>query len=522
VIVKKLVLVLVAVVLAILFVEGVLSLATGRSLRPSAFDEVAIPEGAARPVSRMGKTGFGQYHIDPRVNYQVRTGTRIAMEGISFEYERDGWRKRERPPREGAMRIVVLGDSVVFGAGLDDHETIAAQLEVMLDGFTARDGRVVDAFTVAAPGWNHSNAVHFLLDDVDRIAPDVVVYLPVDNDIADSYVRQYDDEFGPGFDPLAEDPLLSCSMEATYGRVIALAKEARDGNVRSRLMPGQLGPVAIAADLSRESTRRFDANAASVAKLETRLAGRGIPLYLMPYVESGAIPSYHPLLRERLSKLRVAAPTIPGFSSYHESFTRQGDPHPSAIGTHAMAVWIAQRLVADGLLVATGGASLPAIAEELVKLRAPAVAPEDIAGDAESWRVRARELLQSEIDVTTGLGCYQLFGGLFPDGAIGPRLLAMLKPGGPRLRVTIGPLQRKTHDVVIDLTVAVDGVVVGSLQANLGPGAEPSQATFDLPPDATRREAIEVEIRADDWVLHPIFGERVVASCSLLELVCRD
>ena len=119
------------------------------------------------------------------VAYTFKTGSTLTYaEGkVTMQFATDELGMRARagpPPAADAPRIVVLGDSVAFGFGLGDEDTLAAQLERLLGGRVA-------CSTVAVPSWNCQNAWRFLLDHLDRLRPDVVLYFPVENDLEDGY-----------------------------------------------------------------------------------------------------------------------------------------------------------------------------------------------------------------------------------------------------------------------------------------------------------------------------------------------
>src|SRR5262249_23718084 len=125
---------------------------------------------------------------------------------MQFATDELGMRARPGPPpAEDALRIVVLGDSVAFGFGLDDGDTLASQLERLL---AAPLGGRAGCATVAVPSWNAQNAWRFLLDHLDRFRPDVVLYFPVENDLEDGYGVNEAGQRRTAEDPGSAEPLL--------------------------------------------------------------------------------------------------------------------------------------------------------------------------------------------------------------------------------------------------------------------------------------------------------------------------
>jgi hypothetical protein len=126
-------------------------------------------------------------HPDPFVSYVLRADAQLEIAGRPVHSDTLGLRVRPGPPPPaGAARLVVLGDSVAFGYGLADDETLAVRLEEDLRAVQGGQGRPVVARTVAMPGWNFGNAMAFLSDPLGRAAADIVVYIPIGNDLCDS------------------------------------------------------------------------------------------------------------------------------------------------------------------------------------------------------------------------------------------------------------------------------------------------------------------------------------------------
>jgi len=87
------------------------------------------------------------------------------------------------PKTKGVKRIVVVGDSWAYGQGVHYKETLANQLETMLN----RKGVAWQVYDLAMPGWNTANEIAALRTFFSRLQPDVVVFCPTSNDIDDSY-----------------------------------------------------------------------------------------------------------------------------------------------------------------------------------------------------------------------------------------------------------------------------------------------------------------------------------------------
>lgn len=94
-----------------------------------------------------------------------------------------------KPP--GTRRVVVVGDSYVFGVGLDEEHTLAARLQRMLSS----DGSPTEVVNLGVAGYATDQEYVLFQELVARLAPDAVVLVVCDNDFEgntlDFVYRQY-------------------------------------------------------------------------------------------------------------------------------------------------------------------------------------------------------------------------------------------------------------------------------------------------------------------------------------------
>src|SRR5262249_39531486 len=87
-----------------------------------------------------------------------------------------------KPP--GRFRIVVVGDSLTLGWGVDDDQTYAARLEQLLH--KAFPGRDLDVVNLGVGGYDTRQEVTLLARNVARLEPDLVLVGFYSNDVPDT------------------------------------------------------------------------------------------------------------------------------------------------------------------------------------------------------------------------------------------------------------------------------------------------------------------------------------------------
>jgi len=517
--------------LALLVGEGALSLSTGRSLRElvtgarvveDSLREWRATDDDDRIAAAARIPGLYKVHEDPLVGYTMRAEASLTIGDGEIRTDRLGMRVRPFDSQQGArnlgsqgdpdldpLRVLVLGDSVAFGHGVDDDETLAHQLELLLRDALPEGSRPVICSTVAAPGWNHRNAVHFLLDHLDHYAPDIVLYLPISNDLTNTYGVYETGHRWDGLDLGSADPWLASSIDERMASALAAVRRLKAAGRPLLGFRDRLGPLAVNADLSPESSRRYDENARSIALLNEQLTRQGARLML---VQLGQEVYFWHLFR-RLPLYGLDLPVLPLFSQMLPEFTLEGDPHnnPEALGV--VARWCAEALAAEGWLA--GVESLPAqgIPETYLQARAVAKGLSEWQSESDKARTGHGGLLQTELNTDTGQGLFQVYGGLNADGSARRRLLLLLAPGDGLLRLSLAPLPGRTDLQPQTVRVSVNGVPLGSLELT---SAGPAEAQFPWPSTVAGEEPIEVLLEAEREVVIDVDGRSTMACYRLL------
>lgn len=484
---KRLLLALAVFATALLVAEGASSAFFDRSL--------------LRPYHVPGADDPGPWldHPDPLVGYTLRHDASLQILGRRVESDALGMRKRPGPPpAPDALRLLVVGDSVAFGFGLDDDQTLASRLEALLAEVRRPDDRPVACFTVALPGWNHDNAVHFVLDHMDELDPDVVLYVPVANDLNDTDGMDQLGRRRLAPDPAQPDPWLF----APAARVEAFRAHFGDATPP--------GATAMLSDLSSESSRRYDANAASIAALRHEVGHRSGRMLVAMY-RSG---QYATLLEERLHEREPDLRVVPLFARLPAELTLGHDPHAGPRAQEIMAHWLAEFLLGVGW-VPGDVTALPVLEREEQALRARHDPPAEVAAQAQALRDSQREALLPVVDFRDGTGVAQVYGGLNVDGTSGPRLLVLLAPGPQgRLAVTLGCLGDRPDLLGLRVAVEVDGQPVGELVLE----AAETTGEWPLPGRADPRAPFEVRLSPERWIARTHGAEPFIAAFKPLRL----
>ena len=118
---------------------------------------------------------------DTELNYRHRPGFSTRYQGVSVSFNELGLRDRPVPPKEpDELRVVILGDSVVFGWGVADQDTFGRQLEGIL---RERLGRPVRTINTGVCSYNTVQQLRYLKREGMRLEPDAVLLLYVENDV---------------------------------------------------------------------------------------------------------------------------------------------------------------------------------------------------------------------------------------------------------------------------------------------------------------------------------------------------
>jgi lysophospholipase L1-like esterase len=129
----------------------------------------------------------GLFRLDPDLIYSPVPGERRVWRTEEFEEQASlnsrglrGAEVRERSEIEA--RIVVAGDSVVFGHGVSDEQAFPRQMETIY----AAEGRAVEVLNAGVKGYGTDQSFKYFERRLRELRPDVLVFALNPNDVADN------------------------------------------------------------------------------------------------------------------------------------------------------------------------------------------------------------------------------------------------------------------------------------------------------------------------------------------------
>jgi lysophospholipase L1-like esterase len=120
---------------------------------------------------------------DPMISYRLTSGFEGLVYGSFVQINSRGLRELESfgyERHEGVLRILCLGDSVVFGYGVAREKAFPAVIAELLA--TVNPGNRFEVINAGIPGYNTVQEVRFLEVEGSRYQPDLVLLFFVIND----------------------------------------------------------------------------------------------------------------------------------------------------------------------------------------------------------------------------------------------------------------------------------------------------------------------------------------------------
>ena len=133
---------------------------------------------------------------EPRIVYELVPNSIFKFQDVLVRTNKDGYRDKdyaEKKPKN-TRRVIGLGDSVMFGWGVEEGESYLDQLELRLN----EKGEInYEVINTAVPGYNTVMEVEVLKQRIEKSEVDIVIINFVTNDFdLPNFIRKRPDYFG--------------------------------------------------------------------------------------------------------------------------------------------------------------------------------------------------------------------------------------------------------------------------------------------------------------------------------------
>jgi hypothetical protein len=471
----RLVLVLVGGLSALVLAFGGLWVRAARKHGVTLTDVLRDPALKRELLARFAQNGAGEYdsHPDPSVARVMLWGERSYDYG-KVQVNAKGMREREYelPKPAGTTRVVLLGDSFVFGMKGPQDVRLGVRLEQFLREHSKVAGPI-EVLHLGIPSWSLDSECAYLRRQLFELQPDLVLHVTCSNDL--------DDVCGVrGFGVLATfAPLVSERADSMlYQNFPSLTLGIKNANF-------------LCNGFEYESRTRFEAARRAVLGLVADLGREETPV---PYLLVSHWFSVHNIFHEQIG--RYLAPEqqlyIPKAISDDLKLQIKGDGHWNAAGHERMARLLFGTIRARNLLPKLALEPWPEVEEE--------AASEAQSGWEEAQLPITVHRLQPALEPATfdDSSGRQIHGGVDKDGLVSP--FAALVLGRPVRATNL----RLSGSFLPDRVLAKKTVRVFVEEFELDPLTIEPGATIEesrpLPAETRGRIDLGVRFECDDFV----------------------
>lgn len=453
-----------------------LVLASGRSRVPEG-QQSATGDAIAQLVAQ--GQGIWDGHPDPQVGRVLQPElVERAMGNILVSTNSIGLREREFsvPKPAGLLRVVLLGDSYVFGNGVPAEERLGVHLERALK---QRSGLEVEVLHVGMTDWNLLASSAFLRRQLHCFEPDLVVHVLIYNDLDDASAAR-------GFGALAN------WSSQVRGHANGLV------NTRQPFNMGFGGEGARAsllnAGLDHESRSRYAQARGAMEELRQALEVRGAKYLAVLHWPDQPGVAQRELLEPLPPEARAYVPGRLFRSMDHRVSAADGHWNPTAQREVAEMLYAA--IATRSLLGSAAVTPWPEAEARLAAWEQEALA--ECAASLDPLAMRQGEPLRTRLrfDAPDALLAAQVHGGLDAQGQAAPYASFVLANGGAS-ELSLEVDRAPGSSVSGRAAVALEGQVVGLIDLSAGP----RRLTFPVPAELAQAPYINVSLRSDDWVL---------------------
>ena len=271
---------------------------------------------------------------DDALVYRHRPNWSVRVQGVTISTNEAAMRDSRpvTPKGPGELRILLLGDSMVLGWGVEEAQIFPRRLETILAGTLGRSVRVLNG---GVSSYNTEQYLRYLQLHGAALAPDLVLMVSVVND-DDVQVRPFVPPDATPLNELSPPQVISRLLQASWlVRVVAFFGHAFSGvhDVAVPALPGWKNALQAYEDFGRHC-----------AQSGLRCASF--------FVRMGRSPKTDAFVKERATRAhRLDLPftdMLPWFegSDWRRLVNSAVDPHPNAEGHRIIAENMARTLVA--------------------------------------------------------------------------------------------------------------------------------------------------------------------------------
>jgi hypothetical protein len=447
------------------------------AINPLLYDP-ELKREAIRELVGLGKDAWDTFP-DPAVARVLQPGLKLKKAGaVEIDSNDVGLRERlfAMPKNQNTTRVVLLGDSFVFGNAVKQEERLGVFLEKLLSDHAALPHGQIEVLHVGCSSWNILAECAFLRRQLSLITPDLVIQVVVRNDL-------FDNPGARGFGSLADfDPRLP----------------ERGGSLFFADKPSELfgtqGNNWLPFGFDWESRSRFDVAAAEIARLARALEKTGAR-YLLFDDYAGLLNVAHPRLTAGL-RPEQSVP-FPSFFSKQPRFrVADFDGHWNRAGHEQIALFLYEVIRERSLLPVLTLSSCPEAARALDDYLPKA--EEEVANPPRIAKLLDRREIRPEIDFEKidDDAASQVNGGVVKGGLVAPYASLLLRGEGRRKLAIRGKGLGRPELEGVKVAVFADAAPIGTLEPL---GKELFELSFELPAEVADQPFVSVRFQSDDW-----------------------
>lgn len=380
----------------------------------------------------------------------------------------------------GVTRVVLLGDSFVFGYKVRPEDRLGVFLERFLEERSGKPPESIECLHIAVSSWNLLAECAYLRRQLEKLRPDLVVQVTIVNDLDDlKGARGFG---GMGFySPQVPE------------RVNGLVSELSNPD----LWPDKVHAYLLYG-LDHESRQRYLDAGREIARLAGAVEAVGGSYLLL-----GNWESFNPMVEKhlaaRLSEKQVAY--IPSTFMQDARFRIDDeDRHWNRAGHERIAKLLYGLVVRRGLMPALAPPAWDEAEREIDEI---ATAGRAQANEVEAYEAellkKAREQIGSVIDLSalTQLAVKQVHGGIDSAGNVAPYASLVLARGDGGMLKLSGERYRAPGLESAFAEVYVEEALVDRIPLA---GEKEIELAWDLPAEVRERPFLNIRLVSDDYV----------------------